>query len=193
MNRFRQFLDRFRRREAPCPPTPSPEPSSASPISEESLALIKHFESCLRPIGGGRFEAYADPAHGWNVPTIGWGTIAYEDGSKVKRGDVIDQARADELLAWEIGVKAAAVRRLVKVPLTPNQFGALVSFAYNVGPGNLSRSTLLRKLNAGDVHGAADEFRRWNRAAGKVLAGLTRRRESERRLFLGLRPAIVPA
>src|SRR5690606_28906419 len=129
----------------------SPQPWAVSP---EGIELIKHFESCLKPIGGGKFEAYPDPAHGWGVPTIGWGTIQYENGKKVQKGDVIDQARADELLKWEVNEKAAGVLRLAKVPLTRDQFGALVSFAYNVGLGNLQKSTLLKKLNAGDHAGA---------------------------------------
>jgi lysozyme len=177
----------FRRLRKILGPTPSPEPAPAV-ISQRGVDLIKHFESCLKPVtvkGVQMFAAYADPAHGWKVPTIGWGTITYEDGRKVAQGDLINQARADELLAWELGVKAEAVRRLVNVPLNSDQFAALVSFAYNVGPGNLGRSTLLKKLNAGDYAGAADEFPKWNRAAGKVLRGLTRRRNSERNLFLG--------
>lgn len=162
-------------------------------ISARGIECIKHFESCLEPIGGGRFRAYADPAHGWKVPTIGWGTIAYEDGIKVQRGDVITQERADALLAWEVAEKAEAVRRLVKVPVNADQFAALVSFAYNVGQDEdadtiaegLGDSGLLKKLNAGDYKGAADEFLKWTRAGGKVLPGLVRRRKSERNLFLG--------
>jgi lysozyme len=160
-------------------------------VGPDGIALVKHFEGCLEPVGNGTFKAYADPAHGWNVPTIGWGTIAYEDGRKVRRGDVITQDRADELLAWELSQKAAEVKRLVTVPLNQGQFDALVSFAYNLGGGNLRESTLLRKLNAGDVVGAAEEFPKWNKAAGRELLGLTRRRMSEQRLFRGERPFIV--
>ena len=76
------------------------------------------------------------------------------------------------------------VSNLVKVKLTQGQFDALVSFAYNLGARALSTSTLLQKLNAGDYTGAADEFPRWNKAGGKVLPGLTWRREAERALFL---------
>jgi GH24 family phage-related lysozyme (muramidase) len=77
----------------------------------------------------------------------------------------------------------AAVRRLVKVPLEPWQYDALVSFAYNCGEGNLGKSTLLKKVNANDFAGAAKEFAKWNKGGGKVLAGLTRRRASEALLF----------
>ena len=162
-------------------------------VSARGIECINHFESCLDPTGDGRFRAYADPAHGWKVPTIGWGTIAYEDGIKVQRGDVITQERANALLAWEVAEKAEAVRRIVKVPVNADQFAALVSFAYNVGqdedadtiPEGLGDSSLLKKLNAGDYKGAADEFLKWTRAGGKVLPGLVRRRKSERNLFLG--------
>lgn len=157
-------------------------------VSQRGIDCIKHFESCLEPVtvkGVQMFAAYPDPAHGWKVPTIGWGTIQYPDGRKVAKGDLIDQGRADRLLAWEVGEKAEGVRALVKVPVNSDQFAALVSFAYNVGLGNLGKSTLLKLLNAGDYAGAADEFLKWNKAGGKVLAGLTRRRKSERNLFLG--------
>jgi len=154
-------------------------------VSARGIECIKHFESCLKSTGDGRFRAYADPAHGWKVPTIGWGTIAYEDGIKVQRGDVITQERADALLAWEVAEKAEAVRRIVKVPVNADQFAALVSFAYNVGVGNLESSTLLKWLNAGSYNNAADQFLKWTRAGGKVLPGLVRRRKSERNLFLG--------
>ena len=150
---------------------------------KKGIELIKHFESCLKPVGNGIFEAYADPAHGWKVPTIGWGTIQYPNGDKVKRGDLISQKRADEFLAWEVEQKAKGVDDLVTVFLTENELGALVSFAYNCGLGNLAKSTLLRKLNQGDKPGAAREFIKWNKAGGKVLAGLTRRRKAERHLF----------
>jgi GH24 family phage-related lysozyme (muramidase) len=79
-----------------------------------------------------------------------------------------------------------AVRRLVKVPLNANRFDALVSFTYNVGEGNLAKSTLLKKVNAGDHAGAAKEFHKWNKAGGKVLPGLTRRRASESLLYQGI-------
>lgn len=158
---------------------------------DAGLALVQHFEGCLEPAGDGRFKAYADPAHGWKVPTIGWGTIAYENGQTVKRGDIITQDRADELLRWELNLKGQGVAKLVKVAVTDAQFSALVCFAYNVGLGNLKSSTLLKLLNAGDYKGAAGQFIRWNKAAGKVLDGLTRRRMSEARLFQGFANPVV--
>jgi len=152
-------------------------------LNAEGLALLKHFESCLKPTSRGTFAAYPDPGYGWSVATIGWGTVQYEDGKKVKQGDEITQARADELLEWEVAEKTKGVKDLVKVPLTSNQASALVVFAYNVGIGALKKSTLLRKLNAGDYAGAAAQFGVWNKSNGKVLRGLTRRRAAERELF----------
>jgi GH24 family phage-related lysozyme (muramidase) len=175
----------------PDPVTPPAKPSSPGPISQDGIDLIKHFESCLKPVGDGMFEAYADPAHGWKVPTIGWGTIQYPNGKMVKQGDRITQAQADEYLAWEIGEKTLGVLKLVKVEINDDQLAALVSFAYNLGTGALAGSTLLEKLNAGDYAGAAEEFPRWNKAGGRTLLGLTRRRLSERKLFLSKRPFIV--
>ena len=189
---FCSILSRlFRRKETPKTGT-VPKPKMATPsINARGIELIQHFESCLEPIGNGRYRAYPDPAHGWKVPTIGWGTVGYPDGSKVKRGDVISQQYADELLAWEVGEKSEGVRELVKVKLNDDQFSALVAFSYNVGLGNLKSSTLLRKLNAGDFVGASMEFERWNKANGKTLPGLTRRRLSEQRLFAGAANPIV--
>lgn len=140
-------------------------------------ALIREFEGC-------HLTAYPDPAHGWSVPTIGVGHTSAAGPPKVTRGMTITADEADDILARDLGKFEAAVRSLVHVPLTDNQFAALVSFAFNLGPGNLSGSTLLRKLNRGDTAGAAAEFAKWNRAGGKVMRGLTRRRIAERDLFL---------
>ena len=93
---------------------------------------------------------------------------------------------AKELLNRDLDKFASGVVRLCKVPLSDDQFGALVSFSFNVGLGNLQASTLLRKLNRGDpLEEVADEFLKWNKAGGKVLRGLTNRRKAERNLFLG--------
>lgn len=136
--------------------------------SRTGLPLIKQFEGC-------KLAAYVCPA---GVLTIGWGRT-----TNVKRGDTCTQAQADAWLVQEYDAFEKKVKALVKVSLTANQLGALVSFAYNVGTGALGSSTLLRLLNAGDYAGAADQFARWNRAAGRVLAGLSRRREAEAALF----------
>ena len=145
--------------------------------NEAGVALIKRFE-------GLRLAAYPDPAHGWAVPTIGYGHTSAAGAPQVKRGMRITEAEAEAVLRADLGQYERAVTEAVTVPLTGNQFSALASFTFNLGAGNLRSSTLLSKLNRGDHAGAAAEFTRWNRARGAVLPGLTRRREAERDLFL---------
>ena len=139
--------------------------------SRRGLDLIKASE-------GFRENAYPDPASGSDPWTIGYG---FTKG--VKRGDKITRAEADIRLAVEYDEFEAKVLKLVKVPLTPNQLGALVSLTFNIGLGNLGKSTLLRKLNAGDYAGAAAQFAVWKFAAGKVMKGLVTRRANEAALF----------
>lgn len=145
--------------------------------SDKGIALIKQFEGC-------KLTAYPDPGSGGAPWTIGYGWTQPVDGKPVRPGMTIDQATADRLLKTGLVSYENDVSRLVKVKLSQGQFDALVSFTYNLGSRSLSTSTLLSKLNAGDYAGAADEFPRWNKAGGKVLNGLTRRREAERALFL---------
>ncbi|HHL1466161.1 TPA: lysozyme [Klebsiella pneumoniae] len=142
--------------------------------SEKGIALIKQFEGC-------KLTAYQDSVGVW---TIGYGWTKPVDGKPIRAGMTIKQETAERLLKTGLVSYESDVSRLVKVGLTQGQFDALVSFTYNLGARSLSTSTLLRKLNAGDYAGAADEFLRWNKAGGKVLNGLTRRREAERALFL---------
>ncbi|EMO7791358.1 lysozyme [Citrobacter freundii] len=146
-------------------------------ISEKGVALIKQFEGC-------RLTAYPDPGTGGAPWTIGYGWTHPVDGKPVKPGMTIDQDTADRLLKTGLVSYENDVLKLVRVKLTQGQFDALVSFAYNVGSRALSTSTLLKKLNAGDIKGAADEFLRWNKAGGKVMPGLTNRRKAERDVFL---------
>lgn len=142
--------------------------------SQSGISLIKGFE-------GKRLNAYYD---GVGVCTIGFGTIKYPNGVRVKKGDTCTEAQAESYLKNDLVKFENAINRLVKVPLNQNQFDALSSFTYNLGETNLSSSTLLKKLNAKDYAGTADQFPRWNKAGGKVMNGLTRRREAERILFL---------
>lgn len=142
--------------------------------SEKGIALIKQFEGC-------KLTAYQDSVGVW---TIGYGWTQPVDGKPIRSGMTIMQETAERLLKTGLVSYESDVSRLVKVGLTQGQFDALVSFTYNLGARSLSTSTLLRKLNAGDYAGAADEFLRWNKAGGKVLNGLIRRREAERALFL---------
>lgn len=144
-------------------------------ISKDGLELIKEFEGLY-------LKAYKDPVGVW---TIGYGHtgVKHRDGS-VKSGLTITKQQAEKMLETDLSTKYSPdVNKLVKVPLLQREFDALVSFHFNTGA--LGRSTLLKKLNAGDKSGAAKEFPRWNKAGGKVLRGLTRRRSAEKALFLG--------
>ncbi len=145
---------------------------------EAGQKLVKAFESCLKRVAAG-FTTYVCPA---GVLTIGWGHTN-ANGRQIKAGDVWTQGECDAALREDLKVAERAVRRRVKVELTQHQFEALVSFTFNCGEGALSRSGLLRKVNAKDFDGAANEFAKWNRAGGRVLAGLTRRRAAEATLF----------
>jgi lysozyme len=119
------------------------------------------------------------------VWTLGYGsTFNPYTKVKVKPLDKITKAEALDWLEQELNVLIQAVKSVVKVSLTSNQLNALVSFTYNVGIGNLRKSTLLRLLNAGNYKGAANQFLLWNKAGGKVLKGLTIRRQAEKDLFL---------
>ncbi|HBX7697187.1 TPA: lysozyme [Klebsiella pneumoniae] len=146
-------------------------------ISNNGIALIKRFEGC-------RLTAYPDPGTGGAPWTIGYGWTGKVDGKPIKPGMKIDDATADRLLRTGVVSFDQAVSKMLKVSVTQNQYDALVSLAYNIGTRALSTSTLMKKLNAGDVKGAADAFLSWNRSGGKVMAGLTNRRKAEREVFL---------
>jgi lysozyme len=139
-------------------------------VPKAALDLVKRFEGC-------RLKAYKCPANVW---TCGYGAT----GADVGPNTVWTQEQADSRLDRDLARFATAVARIVKVPVTENQRAALISFAFNVGSGSLQESTLLRLLNQGQAEAAADQFKRWNKAGGKELAGLTTRREAERDLFL---------
>ena len=134
-----------------------------------------------------RFEGFSSSAYQCSagVWTIGYGsTFNPYTKVKVKPLDKITKAEALDWLQEELNVVTRSVKSVVKVSLTAGQLNALVSFTYNVGIGNLQRSTLLRLLNAGNYNGASKQFLLWNRAGGKVLKGLTIRRQAEKDLFL---------
>ncbi|OKB67067.1 muraminidase [Serratia marcescens] len=143
-------------------------------ISDDGMALIKRFE-------GLRLQAYQDSVGVW---TIGYGWTQPVAGRKVGAGMAIDAATAERLLVCGVAQFEQGVERRVAVTITQGQFDALVSFAYNLGLRALENSTLLRRLNAGDRQGAADEFGRWVNAGGVRLDGLVARRAAERALFL---------
>ncbi|MEZ5525124.1 MAG: lysozyme [Pseudomonadales bacterium] len=145
-------------------------------VNRAGLELIQHFESL-------HLEAYQDSVGVW---TIGWGHtgLAQRKGrERVYEGLLISVEQAEKLLKKDLGVFEQAVQKLVKVKLNSNQFSALVSFAFNLGEANLRTSTLLKLLNERNYFGAAGEFKKWNRAGGRRMAGLLRRRLSERNLF----------
>ena len=137
-------------------------------IGPAGLELIKEFEGC-------KLTAYLDSV---GVPTIGYGHT-----KGVKIGLRCTQEEADAWLLEDLKDAETCVNGAVTVPLTQNEFDALVSFVFNFGCTKFRGSTLLRKLLDSDYDGAALEFRRWDRAGGQVLAGLTRRRAAEERLF----------
>jgi lysozyme len=128
---------------------------------------------------GLRLKAYPDPGSHGAPWTIGYG----HTGPEVHEGLEIDQSQAEEWLMEDIASASRAVKRLVTVPLTQGQFNALVDFTFNLGALNLSRSTLLRRLNMGDYQGANAEFKRWVYSAGRVMDGLVIRRRREADLF----------
>lgn len=152
-------------------------------LNQEGIDLIKSFESL-------DLEAYPDPGTK-NDPikkgdpwTIGYGTTIYSNGTKVKKGDKITREQAENYFTYDVTKFSKAVYDLIKRPLTDNQFSALVSFTYNLGIGNLKASTLLKKVNSNPNDPTiANEFPKWNKANGKVLNGLVRRRAAESALY----------
>jgi lysozyme len=139
-------------------------------IGKAGLDLIKEFE-------GLKLRAYLCPAKVW---TIGYGST----GPHVTAGKVITNAEAEDLLKEDLARFERAVTGFVTVPLTQNQYDALVSFAFNVGISALERSTLLRRVNAKRFDDVPAEFLKWTLAGGKRLTGLARRRKAEAALFL---------
>lgn len=141
--------------------------------SKVGIDLISSFEDT-------KLKAYDDGVGVW---TIGIGTTIYPNGVKVKKGDVCTLEQARSYFTNDLKRFEKTVNDSVKVDLTQNQFDALVSLTYNIGSTALKNSTLLKKLNAKDFTGAADQFLVWNKGGGKIMKGLVRRREAERALF----------
>jgi lysozyme len=137
-------------------------------IGNKGLELIKHFEGC-------ELQAYKCPAGVW---TIGYGHI-----KGVSEGMTITQQEAENMLRDEMAEYEGYVNNLVTVELNQNQFDAMVSWVYNLGGGNLGASTLLKVLNLGNYSEVPEQIMRWNKAGGRVLEGLTRRRQAEADLF----------
>jgi len=143
-------------------------------LNKAGADLIKEFEGC-------KLKAYQCSAKKW---TIGYGNTFFEDGTPVVAGNAITQQKAEQLFEIIANDFSAKVAKLVTAKVSDNQFGALVSFAYNCGVNNLQKSTLLKKVNANpNDQSIKAEFLKWNKAGGNVLAGLTRRREAESKLY----------
>ena len=138
--------------------------------SEYGIDLIKHFEGC-------ELKAYKCPAGVW--------TIGYGHTKGVEPGDEWSEDHANHMLEVELEEYEGYVSKYVTAPLGQNQFDALVSWTYNLGGGNLSASTMLKVLNAGEYEEVPNQMLRWNKAGGKVLEGLTRRRQAEADMFCG--------
>jgi lysozyme len=145
-------------------------------ISSKGVALIKEFESF-------RKTPYLCAA---GVPTIGWGTTRYPDKKAVKLSDPkITEAVGDMYLHHDLTTFEKAVTKALTIPIQQCQFDACISLCYNIGQGNFTSSTLVKMLNAGTAPDLiAPQFLRWDKAKGKSLAGLTRRRKAEMTLFL---------
>ena len=143
-------------------------------ITQKAINLIKESEGC-------RLKAYKCSA---GVDTIGYGNTFYPDGTKVKIGDTITQQRAEELLLFILEGFLSGINKVVKVKLNDNQIGAIVCFVYNIGIGNFTKSTLLKKLNQNPNDPTIkDEFMKWNKVNKVVLKGLEVRRSKEALLY----------
>jgi lysozyme len=147
-------------------------------MTEEGLALIRRFE-------GFRAEAYRCPAGVW---TIGYGHTSQAGAPKVRPGMVVSEAEAREILAVDAAMFAEGVRTALTREVSPQQFSALVSFAYNVGIGAFRRSSVLKAVNEGRFEAVPERLKLWVKADGRRLEGLARRRQAEAELF-----ATVPA
>ena len=178
--------------EPPPKPAPPPPPPATNKIPQSGIDLIKEFEGYAKQLPDGRAEAYADPIHGWAVPTIGYGTTTYPDGRKVNRGDVITRSEAEEYLIAHIEDSCQA--SLERIPtwrqMNDNQKGAIYSFGYNLGCGFYGASgfaSITRVCDSperwGDKAWVEEQFVKYRNPGTSAEAGLRRRREAEADLF----------
>lgn len=151
---------------------------------ELASPLVERFEGLARLIPGGKVEAYPDPGTDGVPWTIGIGSTTDEDGAPIAQGTVWPVERARKRFAAHLAEFGAGVDRLIAgKPTTAAQKAAMASLAYNIGLDAFGRSTVLKKHRAGDYSAAADAFALWNKAAGRVLPGLVRRRKAEADLY----------
>lgn len=153
--------------------------------SKTGINLMHTFEGCEKKLPDGRYEAYLCPAKVW---TIGWGSTGKDpfNGGMIGKGTVWTREQCDQrfeshLAQFEEGVRDA----IGEAPTTQHQFDAMTALAYNIGVSAFRRSTVARKHRSGDYEGAARAFGMWNKAGGKILRGLVRRRDAESALYRG--------
>ncbi len=175
------------------PETSQPAKPETSEVPQSGIDIIKEFEGYAKELPDGRAEAYPDAIHGWGVPTIGYGTTKYPNGSLVKKGDIITQAEAVKALTWEVEQHCRPA--LEKIPtwkqMNDNQRGALYSFAYNLGAhfyGGRNFQSITNVCNSpqrwGDKTWVTDQFIKYRNPGTSAEAGLLRRRKAEAKLFL---------
>lgn len=175
-------VDKALAQEPPRPELP-PVTHPVRKTGKAGIDLMHQFEGCEKKRPDGRFEAYLCPAKVW---TIGWGSTGIDpfNGGKIGKGTVWTQEQCDTRFEQHlVQFERAVLDGLAGKPASQPQFDAMVSLCYNIGPDAFKRSTLLRMHRAGDYPGAAKQFLRWNRAGGKVLRGLMRRRVAESALY----------
>lgn len=173
-------------RVTPAAPSVAERAFVPSRVGQAGVDLIKRFEGCARVRSDGRVEAYPDPGTGGDPWTIGWGATGLDrfNGGRIRKGTIWTQEQCDQRLIEDLPRYAADVIAALGPAInatSQRQFDALVSFHYNTGA--IARATLTRKHVAGHHRGAAAEFARWNRAGGRVLKGLVRRRAAEAELY----------
>lgn len=154
--------------------------------SSAGIDLIHKFEGLAKVLPDGRVAAYPDPGTGGDPWTIGWGSTGPDpfNGGMIRKGTVWTRAQCDQRFAQHLAqFEAALLKALNGSPVTQPQFDAMLSLSYNIGSAAFAGSSLLKLHRAKDYEGAAKQFGRWNRAGGKVMAGLSRRRASEEALY----------
>jgi lysozyme len=153
--------------------------------SSACLSIIKQYENL-------ELNAYPDPGTKAEPITIGYGTTVYADGRKVRMGDTITAEQAEFELKHHVEKKVCVdlTKLLQNINFNQNQIDSLISLVYNIGIGAFKKSTLLKKIKANDIAGAAEQFKVWNQSAGKVLAGLAKRRNTEYQLFIETKSVI---
>lgn len=162
---------------------PAPAPSSGLKLSDRGEAIIRKWEGFAKDLKNGYVQAYPDPATGAAPWTIGIGLT----GSDIKQGTQWTYEYASQRFKEEAeSTYAAQVRKSIgSNPTTQDQFDAMTSLCFNIGGGNFGSSTLVKKHNAGDYEGAAQQFRVWNKANGQVMQGLVNRRADEEKMYRG--------